>query len=117
MAVNEAMWKDSLVEKARKLAPVQQVNATLLRQAAVNASLLTGHPGWDKYLQALQVDLEEAEHEVRSLQPQMLTTCGDAQLRWLQIQLNIYTDRIITLKKCMTLPREIIAHAAGSGLF
>lgn len=114
MSVTEAHWKASLVEKANKIAPAQAVNQAFLRQAAVSSALLTSYPAWDRYLQMLQADLDDATQSVVALQSRITVAYNDEELRMVQIQLNCAIERVYILKKCMNLPREIVTHAAQS---
>jgi|SRR6185295_2537261 len=111
MSLTESDWKARMAEKANKLAPVRQVNESYLRQAAVSSELLTSHPAWDVYLQRLQVDLNDAKDALLSWQEKVAGALTDADLRKVQIEINVFQDRVKVLIHCMSLPKEIIAHA------
>lgn len=113
MAIQYKNWKEH--QQAIKANEPQRatINEQFLKQAAVDAVLLTGHPGWDKYLQQLQVMLEQAQDELKEWQVKFSGAYSDHDLRLAQRQAAIYEDRILTLKWCMTLPKEIISHAAA----
>jgi hypothetical protein len=110
MPITEADWRASRAQQAQ--ATPRPIQETLLRQAAVESSRLTGHPAWDTYLQRLQVDLEEAEASLLTWQQKVAGAYADADLRMVQVQVNILTDRIATLRHCMALPQEILTHAS-----
>lgn len=110
MPVTEADWRASNVKKVQSQA--RPIHETLLRQAAVESSRLTGHPAWDTYLQRLQVLLSQAEASLDDWQQKVAGAYADADLRMVQIQVNIFTDRIATLRHCMALPQEILTHAS-----
>ncbi len=113
MALTEADWKARMTEKAKTVLRTAPSNEALLRQAATDAALLTGHPGWDKYLQALQVDLDEAEQSLATLHLGVHQWYTEQDLRQGQLWIAQYTDRVQTLKKCMALPKEILAASQG----
>ena len=107
----EAEWKARMVEKATALAPSRTINESYLRQAAVSSDLLTGHPVWDIYLQRLQVLLDEAQAGLAAWQGKLAGAYAEADLRKVQIEINVFTDRIATLTHCMEIPKEILTHA------
>jgi hypothetical protein len=109
--MTEADWKARMAEKAKETAPRRMINEALLRQASVKADVLTGHPEWDTYLQSLQVRLDEAIAQLQSWQEQIIQAHSDADLRKVQGQILIWTTNMTTIRECMRLPKEILAHA------
>ncbi len=91
-----------------------RVNEGLLQQAVVASELLTQHPAWDVYLQRIQILLNDAEGELAHWREKVAGAYADADLRMVQMQVNIFQDRVQTLKHCMNLPKEILSHAAES---
>lgn len=106
----EAEWKARMVEKATAFAPSHTISESYLRQAAVSSELLTSHPAWDIYLQRLQVLLDDAKGGLASWQSKLAGAYAEADLRKVQIEINVFTDRIATLTHCMEIPKEILAH-------
>lgn len=113
MALTEADWAAANRANAARPTP-RPVNETLLRQAVVDSGLLTNHVGWDKYLSRLQVLLEEAQANLTHWRDKIAGAYSDADLRTVQMQVNVYQERVHVLTQCMSLPKEIVAHAADS---
>lgn len=115
MSVTEQQFrereKELAKERAARSAPAQAYNERLLRQAEVEASLLMGHPAWDHYLQRLQADLQVARESLTLWQDKIAGAYTDDDLRKVQIEVNVFRDRIQTLQHCMSLPKEIQDHA------
>ena len=109
MAVTEEDWKASLktVTPPRGRSSSDRAE-TLLRQAAVEARLLTGQPAWDHYLERLQVLVDEAQAQLTTWREKINGAYSDADLRMVQLQVNIYQERLQVLTHCMTLPKEIL---------
>lgn len=114
MAITRETWLEH--ERLLATAPQarHQINEGLLKQAAVSSELLTGHPAWDIYLQRLQVLLDQAEDERTHWLAKVAGAYEDADLRMVQIQINVFHDRVRTLKLCMNLPKDIVTHAADT---
>ena len=114
MALTEADWKARTPITTVPPRPHTMLNEVLLRQAVVDSTLLTGHLGWDKYLQRLQVWLEDAQLNLAEWRGKIDGAYADADLRLVQTNVNIYQARIAVLTQCMSLPKEIVAHADES---
>lgn len=91
------------------------VHTSLLKQAAVEAKLLTGHQAWDSYLSRLQVLVDEAQAELNGLHERMGGPLTDEQLRLAYISINVFTERLRVLKHCMSLPHDLVNHADELG--
>lgn len=111
MPITEAAWKARLIEKAQSVAPARAINEGLLRQAVVASDLLTGHPAWDTYLQRLQVLRADSEAQLTQWQEKIPGAYTDEDLRLVQIHVSVYTECVALLRRCMQLPKEILAHA------
>lgn len=113
MALTQEAWKQYQKEPAVREKPVNQA---LLQQAAVDAKLLTGHAAWDAYLGKLQVLVDEAQAELKGLHEKLGGPLSEEYLRLAYISINVFTDRIRVLTHCMSLPKELVQHAAELGL-
>ena len=104
--------------KREKEKPVREkvVQTSLLKQAAVEAKLLTGHLAWDAYLSRLQVLVDEAQGELNGLYERMGGPLTEEQLRLAYISINVFTERLRVLKHCMSLPHDLVNHADELGL-
>lgn len=103
--------------KREKEKPVREkvVQTSLLKQAAVEAKLLTGHLAWDAYLSRLQVLVDEAQGELNGLYERMGGPLTEEQLRLAYISINVFTERLRVLKHCMSLPHDLVKHADELG--
>ena len=110
--VFEAREKELNAERELQKRGARPINESLLKQAAVASTLLVQHPAWDVYLQRLQVLLDEAKANLTHWREKVAGAYGDADLRMVQIQVNVFYDRVQILTHCMTLPTEILGHAA-----
>lgn len=113
MAVTEAQW-NARVRKRDE--PPTRINEAFLQQAAVEAALLTGHEAWDKYLSRLQVLVEEAQHELHGLYDKLGGPLSEEQVRLAYISINVFHERLRVLNHCMSLPKDLVNHAAELGL-
>lgn len=91
------------------------IHVAMLKQAAVEAKLLTGHQAWDAYLSRLQVLVDEAQAELHGLYERMGGPLTEEQLRLAYISINVFTERLRVLKHCMTLPHDLVTHADELG--
>lgn len=98
--------------------PVREkpVQTSMLKQAAVEAKLLTGHQAWDAYLSRLQVLVDEAQAERNGLYEKLGGPLSEEQLRLTYISINVFTERLRVLKHCMSLPHDLVTHAHELGL-
>lgn len=113
MAVTKAQWD----QRQKELTPKPKaVNEAFLQQAAVEASLLTGHEAWDKYLSRLQVLVDEAHHELKGIYAKLGGPLSEEQVRLAYISINVFHERLRVLNHCMSLPKELVHHAAELGL-
>lgn len=113
MALTKLDW-----DKHQAAQPVREkpINQSFLQQAAVEAKLLTGHAAWDAYLGKLQVLVDEAQSELNGLHDKLGGPLSEEQLRLAYISVNVFTERLRVLKHCMSLPKELVTHAAELGL-
>lgn len=103
--------------KREKDKPVREkvVQTSLLKQAAVEAKLLTGHQAWDAYLSRLQVLVDEAQGELNGLYECMGGPLTEEQLRLAYISINVFSERLRVLRHCMSLPHDLVNHADELG--
>lgn len=113
MALTQADWdRHQREQKVRE----KSVNTAFLQQAAVDAKLLTGHEAWDTYLSRLQVLVDDAQVELKGIYDKLGSPLTDEQVRLAYISINVFTERLRVLTHCMTLPKELVTHAAELGL-
>ena len=101
--------------QARQRADLQRLRAldlSLLQSAAVNAEKLTGHPGWDLYLQQLQGRLEQTEQAMASFDTRMKEALDERELRVAQINWQVCRARVDTLREVMELPKHVLETAS-----
>lgn len=84
------------------------VNLDLLKVAAVKASDLTGHPGWDRFLESLQALLQEAEAQVVNWTDRCVRARQTDDMREAQRQVAASVAQVVLLKQIMALPNEIL---------
>ena len=84
------------------------VDLSLLHSAAVKAEALTGHPGWDSYLQQLQGRLEQAMNERTSWDERMKRAYSETDTRLAQVNWHIWNARIDALNEVMQLPSKVL---------
>lgn len=113
MGLTEAAWKE---HQASRMVREKPVNEAFLQQAVVEARLLTGHEAWDAYLGKLQVLVDEANAEVKGLYEKLSGPLSEEQVRLAYISLNVFHERLRVLRYCMSLPKELVQHAAELGL-
>lgn len=111
MPITEQQFRAREKELQQERRTHRPVNESLLRQASVHASLLTGHPAWDKYQQTLQVDINNAESELSTIYDKLATPLTSDQLGLVYVNLNMVRERLRVLTYCMKLPKDIIEHA------
>ncbi len=111
MAITEAQWHESLMENKAKQKQEREIYLGLMKQAAVDASCLTGREEWDKYLRMLQAELDQANQELASAQSQLTAPLSSEALRLLYVKINVMAERIKILEWCMNLPKQICEDA------
>jgi len=84
------------------------INLELLKVAAVKATDLTGHPGWDRLLEQLQAMLNDAEREVGHWTDVCVTTYRDEDSRQAQCQVAAAKAQVALLRRIMGLPHDIM---------
>ncbi len=119
MPITEQDYRDHAKRfpNAHPHAVKQSFNEGLLKQAVVDAQLLTGHPGWDKYLERLQAVLDEAEQYLSALHTRVAGAYNGDDLRFVQCEIRETTGKINALNYCMSLPSELVKEATDHGLF
>lgn len=92
------------------------VAVSLLETAAVHAAELTGHPGWDRFLEQCQATLNENQGQLDAWTVTLKHALSDEKIREAQMNVVCYETRVNTLKHVMQLPGEIMKerHAAQS---
>ena len=103
-----------VVKKESPQAP--DVTLALLDVAAVKATELTGHPGWDRFLEQLQAMLDQAEKEAAVWTEHTINAHGTDDLRYAQRSATAYKVQVELLRRIMNLPGQILKeqHAAQS---
>lgn len=91
----------------------QAVNTELLKVAAVRATELTGHPGWDRFLQQCQADLDEATTEATAWRVKCVAAYKDEDMRFAQRQVTHYEAVRGYILKLMERPNEILKEYQG----
>ena len=91
-------------------APVREkpINTALLEVAAVKASDLTGHPGWDRFLEQVQALLNTAEAELKTWTDRCCDAYKEEDLRFAQRNVTAYKTQVETLTRVMQMPNEIL---------
>jgi hypothetical protein len=92
------------------------IAVSLLETAAVRAVELTGHPGWDRFLEQCQALLNQAEKDVAAWTENTINAYKDEDMRFAQRNVTQFKAQVELLKKIMQLPGEIVKerHAAQS---
>ena len=100
----------SLPKKERDIA------VSLLETAAVHAAELTGHPGWDRFLEQCQAMLNQAEKDLAAWTENTINAYKDEDMRFAQRNVTQFKAQVELLKKIMQLPCEIVKerHATQS---
>lgn len=94
---------------------VQSINTALLETAAVKAQDLTGHPGWDVFLQRCQALKEQAQKELAEWTTRTCDAYKGEDMRLAQRQVAAFKAQVQTLDTVMGWPKEIVTeHATQS---
>ena len=94
----------------------RDIAVSLLETAAVRAVELTGHPGWDRFLEQCQALLNQAEKDLAAWTENTVNAYKDEDMRFAQRNVTQFKTQVELLKKIMQLPGEIVKerHAAQS---
>jgi len=94
----------------------RDIAVSLLETAAVRAVELTGHPGWDRFLEQCQALLNQAEKDLAAWTENTVNAYKDEDMRLAQRNVTQFKTQVELLKKIMQLPGEIVKerHAAQS---
>lgn len=94
----------------------RDIAVSLLETAAVRAVELTGHPGWDRFMEQCQAMLNENQAQALSWTEALKHSLSDEKIREAQMNVVCYETRVNTLLHVMQLPGEIVKehHAAQS---
>lgn len=84
------------------------VNLELLKVAAVKATDLTGHPGWDRFLEQCQALLEDAEQNAIEWSARCVQAINTDAMREAQRQAGVAIAEVELLKRIMQLPNKIL---------
>ena len=99
---------DFLSRIASATMPARSIDADLLKVAAVKATDLTGHPGWDDYLSHLQAMLNTAEAELATWTENCCNALSVDDMRYAQRNVTQFKTQITVLKEVMQLPGKVI---------
>ena len=93
-----------------KKPPTQErdIAVSLLDTAAVRAAELTGHPGWDRFLEQCQALLNQAEKDLAAWTENTLNAYKDEDMRFAQRNVTQFKAQVELLKKIMQMPGEIM---------
>jgi hypothetical protein len=94
----------------------RDIAVSLLETAAVRAVELTGHPGWDRFLEQCQALLNQAEKDLAAWTENTINAYKDEDMRFAQRNVTQFKAQVELLKKIMQLPGEIVKerHATQS---
>lgn len=82
-----------------------------IRQAAVQANLLTGDRNWDRFLSYLQAMVEKYEQLMVAARDRILVDAVDAEeIRHLRLQVARASEAITVLKAVMAAPKVLVEH-------
>ena len=100
----------------KPLVQERDIAVSLLETAAVRAVELTGHPGWDRFLEQCQALLNQAEKDLAAWTENTVNAYKDEDMRFAQRNVTQFKAQVELLKKIMELPGEIVKerHAAQS---
>src|SRR3990167_9654461 len=87
------------------------LDLAVLHSAAVKAEQLTGHPGWDLFLQQLQGRLEQAEQAMAAFDQRMKEAVVESDLRIAQINWQVSRARVDAFREAMDLPKLVLETA------
>jgi hypothetical protein len=86
----------------------RDIAVSLLDTAAVRAAELTGHPGWDRFLEQCQALLNQAEKDLAAWTENTLNAYKDEDMRFAQRNVTQFKAQVELLKKIMQMPSEIM---------
>ena len=86
----------------------RDIAVSLLDTAAVRAAELTGHPGWDRFLEQCQALLNQAEKDLAAWTENTLNAYKDEDMRFAQRNVTQFKAQVELLKKIMQWPGEIM---------
>jgi hypothetical protein len=86
----------------------RDIAVSLLDTAAVRAAELTGHPGWDRFLEQCQALLNQAEKDLAAWTENTLNAYKDDDMRFAQRNVTQFKAQVELLKKIMQWPGEIM---------
>ena len=87
------------------------LDLAVLHSAAVKAEQLTGHAGWDLFLQQLQGRLEQAEQAMAAFDQRMKDAMDERDLRIAQINWQVSRARVDAFREAMDLPKLVLETA------
>ena len=86
----------------------RDIAVSLLETAAVRAVELTGHPGWDRFLEQCQAMLDQAEKDLAAWTENTINAYKDEDMRFAQRNVTQFKAQVELLRKIMQLPGEIV---------
>ncbi len=118
MSFTELDWKVQQAEKVKERESSRRVAyaEALLKQAAVESRLLTGHPAWDKYLTQVQAILDGAIKDQATCQDHYNRAFDEPSRNLAQAELHSCIAVIAVLKQVMSIPNQVVTHAVQAGL-
>ena len=92
----------------KQSSPSHDVAVSLLETAAVRAAELTGHPGWDRFLEQCQAMLNQAEKDLTAWTDNTVNAFSTDDMRFAQRNVTQFRAQVEVLRKIMQLPGEIL---------
>ncbi len=96
----------SLIKK--QVGQERDIAVSLLETAAVRAAELTGHPGWDRFLEQCQAMLNQAEKDQAAWTENTVNAYSTDDMRLAQRNVERAKAQVEILKKIMNMPTEIV---------
>ncbi len=116
--ITEQDWKARQAEQVSQREHSRRVTyaEALLKQAAVESRLLTGHPAWDKYLSQVQALLDDAVKDQATCQDHYNRAFDEKSRNLAQVELHRCMAVIEVLKQVISIPTQVVTHAVQAGL-
>jgi len=86
-----------------------------LKQTAIEASMLTNDPKWDRYLQRVQTLVIDAQRQRDAWQDALNRAFEERHRTHAQVELHRQLAVLDVLQQVMTFPKEILRDAAQAG--
>ena len=101
-----------LEEKRDRERQQEAAKVVHLKQAAVKATQLMQHEGWDYFLSVLQAELDKSRTEEMEWLLKVGAALLDHDIKYAQLNYNIWKSRATTLEEVIALPSQMRGQAA-----